>query len=186
MKIKLNSPLILGFGEDLPGVLPMRLTVACVNPYTEHADSALALLEVLSQHIPQTDLYALCPDLTEPVKQPDADWVIAQYDEEIARLQAELDAAQPKDRQQAEQILKDWQADYDRYLNGGIWLIPRDKLDWYRARGDRVTVAGPTWFQNVGQEATELMRQYDAGLIDARAFLAALDRKARMMALEQG
>lgn len=181
-----GTPLILGFGEDLPGVLPLRLTVACVNPYTEHADSALALLEALSEHVPQNCLYALCPDLTEPVRQPDADSVIAQYDEEIARLQAELDAAQPKDRQQAEQTLKDWQADYDRYLNGGIWLIPRDKLDWYRARGDRVTAAVSTWFQNVGQEASELMRQYDAGLIDARAFLAAVDRKARMMALEQG
>lgn len=181
-----GTPLTLGFGEDLPGVLPLRLKVACVNPYTRHPEAALALLETLSRHIPQTDLYALCPDLNEPVEQPNADETVAWFEKEIARFQAELDAAQPKDRQQAEQTLNAWQADYERFLNGGIWLIPRDKLEWYRAHGDRVMVAGPTWFQNMGQEASELMRQYDAGRIDAKEFLSAVDRKARMMALEQG
>ena len=72
-------------------------------------------------------------------------------------------------------------------MERGIWLIPEDKLSWYRAHDDCVIARSPSWFEQDGTgEAGELLRQYDAGLISTREFLAAVDQKARMQALEQG
>ena len=182
-----GTPLLLGFGDDLPGVMALNLKVALISPYTRHPEAALALLELIAEKLDPTLVYSLCPDLTEPLQRPDRDEIISRIEEEIARLQAELETAEPRDRQELEVTLAQWQQDLDHFMESGIWLIPEDRLGWYRAHDDRVIARSPTWFERDGTgESGELMRQYDAGLISTREFLAAVDQKARMLEMEGG
>lgn len=182
-----GTPLLLGFGDDLPGAMALDLKVALISPYTRHPEAATALLELIAKKLDPTLVYSLCPDLTEPLQRPNKDEIIRSNEEEIARLRAELETAEPRDRQMLEETLAQWQQSLDDFMERGIWLIPEDKLSWYRAHDDRVIARSPSWFEQDGTgEAGELLRQYDAGLISTREFLAAVDQKARMQALEQG
>jgi len=179
------TPVLLGFGDSLPGVLPLNVQAAFVNPYSAHADEAVAFLEALSDRLPTETMYLLCPDLNEPVRRPEADGEIAEYEKRIADLQARLESAEPIDRQVLEQELAWNQASLEEYRERGSWLIPEGKLAWYRANGDRVTVSVPSWFDkdNTG-EAGDLVRRYEAGELSVADFLHAVNQKARMLALE--
>ncbi|MDO4865127.1 MAG: hypothetical protein Q4C10_01115 [Clostridia bacterium] len=182
-----GTPLLLGFGDDLPGTMALNLKVALISPYTRHPEAATELLELIADKLDPTVVYSLCPDMTEPLQRPDKDEIIGINEEEIARLQAELETAEPRDRQMLEETLAQWQQDLDAFMESGIWLIPEKKLNWYRAHDDRVIAQSPTWFERDGTgEAGELLRQYDAGLISTREFLASVDQKSRMQALEEG
>lgn len=180
-----GTPLLLGFGDDLPGAMPLNMTAAFVNPYTAHAEAALDLMEALLVHLPAETEYALCPDLTEPVIRDGYAQVTAAYDERIAQTRAQIAAAAEVDRRALEEALAALERDREEFEQTGKWLIPPEKLEWYRAHGDRVCVAAPSWFdKDTSGEAWQLMDQYTAGLIPAREFLDAVNRKARMMALE--
>lgn len=175
----------LGFGDDLPGALALRGTAAFVNPYARHPEAAKALVEALARELPETLPYTMCPDLTEPLRSPHAEEIIAYYEEAVANRREELAAAEPKDVQEARLTLEAWEEEYEEYLRDGVWIIGRAQIDWFRAHDDHVTVARPGWFDRDDTgEAYALREQYDAGLLSAREFLAAVNRKARMMELE--
>lgn len=179
-----GTPLLLGFGDDLPGTMPLNLIAAFVNPYSAHPEAALDLVETLLESLPVETQYMLCPDLNEPLVRPDYEQGLARYDGMIEQLRAQLEAAEPKDRQALEEELAVLEGAREN-SEADRWLIPPEKLAWYRAHGDRVTAAAPDWFgRDTSGEAWQLLEQYDAGLIPAREFLAAVNRRARMMALE--
>ena len=182
-----GTPLLLGFGEDLPGAMALNVCAAFINPYTAHPEAALDLMETLLKHLPEPTRYALCPDLTEPLLRPEAEQALEDYRREIDRLRSALEGAEPSDRQLLEAELAQEERLLESYEARWKWLVAPGQLQWYRANGSRLTALAPDWFdQDSSGEAYELMRQYDADLIDARQFLAAVSQKARMMALEAG
>ena len=179
-----GTPLPLGFGDDAPP-LALKLTVAVVNPWSPRADEAVALLETLAGHIPETTLYALCPDLNAPVRRPDAEERAAMYRQYIDELSEALENGDAEDREALEGELERERRQLADFQEVGVYLISQARIDWYRAHDDIVSVALPTWFQLDGSgEANDLMNQHDAGLISAREFLEAVSRKARMQAME--
>ena len=65
-----------------------------------------------------------------------------------------------------------------------IWVNADGRI-WYRSHDDHVIIASPGWFERDGTgEAWELMKQYASGQLTVREFLASVNQKARMMALE--
>ena len=181
------APMPLGYGEDLPGVLPLRMSVAFVNPYSAHAAEAIAFLEDLAGSLPAEVMYMLCADLNEPVRSPDAERVMAEYQKYIDQAKADLENMEPSQRQASEEDIRNMEESYDSYLKYDSWLIPEDQLTWYRANSDRMVVAAPSWFQkDTSGEAWQLMQQFFDGQMSAREFLNAVNQRARMMAMEEG
>ena len=180
-----GTPLLLDFGDDLPGAMAFEATAAFVNPYTAHPDAALDLMEALLERLPVETQYALCSDLAEPLLKPEYERVKARQEKALSELRAHLEAAEEKDRQALEEELADLERERDDYERSGKWLIAPERLEWYRAYGDRACVQAPGWFErDASGEAGQLLSQYTDGLIPARQFLAAVAQKARMMALE--
>ncbi len=180
-----GTPLLLGFGDDLPGVMPVGMAVAFVNPFSSRAEAATAFLETLAEKLPEQTLYDLCPDLNEPLRDPSADETLAQLQREIDQTQAALDAADPADRQPLEEALENQKQSKASYEAEGAWLVSADALSKYRANADRLYVIRPTWFDRDGTgEAFDLLSQYESGAITLEKFLTEVDRKARMQALE--
>ncbi len=180
-----GTPLLLGFGDDLPGAMAFSATAAFVNPYSAHPDAALDLMELLLKRLPMETQYLLCPDLTEPLLQPNYEEVKAYHEQMLADLRARLEAAEAKDVQALEEEIAVMEQDLEEYERTGKWLIAPEKLEWYRAHGEQVCIQAPSWFEkDTSGEAWQLLGQYSDGLIPARQFLAAVAQKARMMALE--
>ena len=178
-----GAPIALGFGGDLPGVYTLQLSCAFVNPYSERADAAVAFLEALAGDLPAGVEYALCPDLNEPLKRDDWERIEAQFQQSVANVEAELENARPAEKQALEETLEGMKREYDASLERTLWVIPEGRLERYRAIGDRLAVALPSWFDGNG-EAWELMKQYMARMISAGEFLQAVNQKARMMEME--
>lgn len=180
-----GTPLVLGFGDDRPGAIALSMCAAFVNPYSVHSEAAVELMEMFAESRGQTLLYALCPDLTEPLRRPEESETIAYYEKQIQKLRADLDAAEPADRQMLEADLQAWLDDYAQYRESGVWLITPQRLEWYRSHDNHVIIASPTWFEKDGTgEAWELMKQYASRQLTVREFISAVNQKARMMALE--
>ena len=98
---------------------------------------------------------------------------------------ADAGTAEARNVQALEEELATLERDLEDYEANNKWLISPGKLAWVRAHGDRACVKAPGWFEkDTSGEAWQLSEQYDAGLIPARAFLADVSQKARMMALE--
>ena len=182
-----SQPLALGFGDDLPGVLAVRLSAAFINPYSKHGEQAVAFLETLADRLPDEVLYALCPDLNEPVRNPGAEKEAAWFETQLEQWKKLLDEAAPEDRQMLQEQLDSLTGDYEDYLQNRSWLISAEQLAWYRANAESMVVATPSWFERDSSgEAYQLMQQYDDGQLSVREFLAAVNKKARMMAMEAG
>lgn len=180
-----GTPLLLGFGDDLPGVMPVGMTVAFVNPFSPRAEAATAFLETLAARLPEQTLYGLCPDLNEPLRDPNADETLDELQQAIDQTQAQLDAAEPVNRPLLEEALENQKQNKASYEAEGAWLISADTLTRYRANADRIYVERPTWFDSDGTgEAYDLLSQYEAGAITLEKFLTEVDRKARMQAME--
>jgi hypothetical protein len=180
-----GTPLLLGFGDDLPGVMPVNMTVAFVNPFSPRAEAATVFLETLAARLPDQTLYGLCPDLNEPLRDPNADETLVQLQQAIDQTQAQLDAAEPVDRPLLEEALENQKQNKASYEAEGAWLISADALSKYRANAGRMYVVRPTWFDSDGTgEAYDLLNQYEAGAITLEKFLTEVHRKARMQALE--
>lgn len=180
-------PVPLGFGDDLPGVLSLNVTVAFVNPYSNRQAEAMAFLEAMAAKLPDELLYALCPDLNEPVRQPEADRMLADYQKWIDEWTRDVESAEPSMRQQMQDTLEGIKREAEEYAQRGCWLISQERLDWYRANADKLNIAAPSWFQkDTSGESWQLLEQYNAGQLSTREFLAAVNKKARMMAMEEG
>ncbi len=180
-----GTPLLLGFGDDLPGAMAFDATAAFVNPYTAHPEAALDLMELLLERLPVEIQYTLCPDMTEPLLRPNHEAVKTRQEEMLAEFRAQLEAAEAKDVQALEEEIAAMEREQEEYERAGKWLISPERLEWYRAHGDRVCVQAPGWFEkDATGEAWQLLSQYTDGLIHAREFLSAVAQKARMMALE--
>ena len=144
-------------------------------------------MEAILENLPPQTECALCPDRNEPLLRPGAEAVKAGHERALVDLRARLDAAGEKDRQALEEELSTLESEMEDYERIGQWLVSPEKLEWYRAQGDRVRVAAPSWFEkDASGEAGQLLEQYTDGLISARDFLDAVNRKARMMAREAG
>ena len=180
-----GTPIALGFGGDLPGVFSLSLSCAFVNPYSPRAEAAVTFLASLADALPAEVEYALCPDLNEPVKRDDWEKRVAEWEESVANWEAKVESATAAEKQEAEEILDTVRREYDSFMRLEIWLVPEGRLQRYRALGDRLTVALPTWFEQDG-EAWELMEQYRSRVLSARDFLREVNGKARMMELERG
>ncbi len=178
-------PVPLGFGDALPATMPFDMYAAFVNPYSAHPEAAAALVEAMLDALDPRVAYVLRPDLTEPVTEPDWEQKLDLYRQEIERQRALVDTAAPEDRQALENDMRYMEGELEDYEARGRWLVSPEQLKRFRARGDIARPAVSDWFRkDTSGEAWELLKQYDAGLLSAREFLAAVNRKARMMALE--
>ncbi len=180
-----STCLALDIGRSLKGVFGLEVQVAFVNPFSAHKEEAVAFIELLADRLPDRIAYMMFPDLSEPVRWDGAEAEMERQQASIDQAKAELEAADPQNRQALEDALADMEKEYQNYVDSESWMITEDGLAWYRENADRVAIAVPSWFdQDTSGEAWDLLNQYRNGLMSAREFLSSVNRKARMMAME--
>lgn len=179
-----STPVLMSMDAGTEPVFAVRLSVAFVNPFSEHVDEAIAFLEMLADCVDESVWYNFDPDLNEPIANRYGEENLKNAQEYLANAQKRYDEAADADKQMLEEDLKSaqrWveQAEEDR------WQVSQAKIDWYRAAAEHLAVAQGNWlYQDSSGEASELMQQYLNHQIDAGKFLEGVDKKVRMMQME--
>ena len=178
------QPLPLGF--DGTPQLSAQMTVAFVNPFSQHREEAIAFLEAVAREMEPLLKIQLCPEENEPVKNPSYDTMLAAYDQMIADAQAQLDAAETEAEKQAyAAILAEYEKVRADFLRYGAWQASEESIARYRAFTPQIIV-----IRNLGMGGDnasafyELQNQFTQGLITADEFIEGVDGKLQMMMLE--
>ena len=179
-----SNPLPLGF--DGSRQLSAQMTVAFVNPFSQHREEAVAFLEAVAREMEPLLKIQLCPEENEPVKNPSYDTMLAAYDQMIADAQAQLDAAETEAEKQAYAvILAEYEKMREDFLRYGAWQASEESIARYRAFAPQIIV-----IRNLGMGGDnasafyELQNQFTQGLITADEFIEGVDGKLQMMMLE--
>ena len=178
------QPLPLGF--DGSRQLSAQMTVAFVNPFSQHREEAIAFLEAVVREMKPVLKIQLCPEENEPVRNPNYDTTLAAYDQMIADAQAQLDAAETEAEKQAyAAILAEYEKVRADFLRYGAWQASEESIARYRAFTPQIIV-----IRNLGMGGDnasafyELQNQFTQGLITADEFIEGVDGKLQMMMLE--
>ena len=178
------QPLPLGFDGDRQ--LSAQMTVAFVNPFSEHREEAVAFLEAVAREMEPLLKIQHCPEENEPVKNPDYETTLAAYDQSIADAQAQLDAAETDAEKQAyAAILAEYEKAREQFFRYDAWQASEESIARYRAFAPQIIV-----IRNLGMGGDnssafyELQNQFTQGLITADEFIEGVDGKLQMMMLE--
>ena len=178
------TPLLLSIEPDAQPQLPLELSVAFVNPFSEHVELAQQFLKEVLDKMEDRVRYNVSDELDEPVRSQYYAQNLEYYEKELASLQAELERAEEVDRPVIEQNLKDMEAAREN-MEKYSWDISRESIDWYRAHAQNLAVQRfSPMYSDAGGEIQELVTQYIEGRLDTAAFLKGVDQKVRMMTLE--
>ena len=180
-----NEPALLSVIPGEPGDLPLRLSVAFINPFSEHVDIAQEFLAVLMENMSNRTLYNLSDKLNEPIRDRYSEQSLAEWQKNLEEQQAALEEADPVDKPAIEEYIADIEQtliDIDRYG----WDIPARDIEWYRAHEDALIVERFDFLSAADDdgELSDLAEQFMAGKVSPADFLKEVDRKVRMRALE--
>ena len=172
-------PLYLSLSDALPRRIALRSSVAIINPYSEHIELATRFLETLAEADTQRSRAMLRPDLNEAVRSADYERYTAEYDEKIARLEAELKTAADDVKDVIEQDL-DNARELRARMENWYWTVSRESLEYYRAND-----AGMTFDMQRRYSSYDAIRQYCEGQMSMDEFIAELQRTLEMRRMEE-
>lgn len=183
-----RSVLPLTFAEGDPLKYHATMSVYVVNPYSQHQETALRFIECAAQVQSNPYVaYAIHPQLTEPVEDPDHEWRVARFRESKEEAEAALEAGDIADRPELEEALA--RAAYQLELvEQNRWLISEADMAEYRAISDRLDFHTQSFYSGSHNNAQtlihELCARYCAGNTSLDLFLSEMTNRMAMMALE--
>ena len=163
---------------DAPTSLYYIAAVAIINPYSNNIDAAVDLMHYLTTYESETT-YLWDASLNQPVIRPDYDEKVAQYQDEIARLEAkENRTTQDED-------------DLDRarsnlaYIAEHPYSVSPEDIAHYQELVQYAYIPGdsPVTFDDV---LKTLMQRYLNGAFDAEGFARACQEHVNTVYLEMG
>ncbi len=179
-----SRALPLSVSEDVPGMMPMDLTVAFINPFSQNVELAQEFLAEVLKNLDTNTRYSISDEYNEPVRNRYYEQNIKSYQDSIAQLEKQLEEAEEVDKPVIEENLRQMQGYLEDYENES-WDVKAEDIEWYRGMSDRLAVQQYNYmYSGDGSEIYDLTQQYVENKIDARTFLKEVDKKVRMMILE--
>ena len=179
-----RDPVLLSLVPGEAGCLPLQMSVAFINPFSENVELAEEFLAELMRNTDMRTAYNLSDALNEPVRSRYAEESIAESEKMLAELQAQLDTADPVDKLSIEDSIADFEQQIEDMERYG-WDISAKEIEWYRAHEDAITVERFNFlYASDDDELSDLAQQFMAGKIGSADFLKEVDRKVRMRAQE--
>ena len=182
------QPLVLSLEEGEEPILPVRLIVAFVNPYSAHAEAAAEYLALAMKNIRTNTRYALFADQKEPVRDP-------YYEENQKNLRQWLEEAKAQlEKDEENRTL--WEENIRMYEENiadnekNSWMLSPDAIASYEERAPRLKVltydfaSALTSSENGGGDYYSMVWGYAQQQVSAQELLSGIDKKVQMMRLE--
>ena len=135
------EPMPLVLQEGTEGAIDAEMTVVILNPYSANKEAAIGFLETLLDYVPATVQASVCADWEGGVKMDGADENLQSDEDQIAMIQAELDAATDEDEiAQYQTLLDDAVASKEWLMARFYWEVSPELLAEYQARAGSIHI----------------------------------------------
>lgn len=179
-----QHPVVMSLTPNTPKMLVASATVAFINPFSQNRALALEFIEKLVDNLPYEVNYTMYSDLTDPVVNKYYQENIDSMQESIDALRKQYENAEAIDKQDIQEQLLRAESDLENYENYRYSLSEKD-VAWIHQYADALMLQANNWLYRDGSgEASQLVRQYSEGTIDARKLMDEIGHKLRMMMME--
>ena len=167
----------------------MDMSILIVNPRTAHMDqAALYLTEYVKQYDAARENVMLFPDENDPVPNPYYEITKLSYEENIKELDARLEKADESEKAALREERKRIEG-YLEEVEKERMSVTAEMLASYREKmAPYINVTRQTpltdWGSETGGELRTQIDQYNSGAIDMDTFIREVDKRVRMMMLE--
>lgn len=179
-----QMPMLLAVSGDYEPMLPLDMSVAFINPFSQNAELAMEFLAEIYTNLDDQTIYNLSDAFNEPKRSRGYEDFVKDMNENIAEMEKQLETAEAVDVPMLEENIANMKQNLeenDRYW----WEISPESIEWYRANGEYIAVERYNYLYGDGSyELWELNNQFLNGATDLDSYLKDIDRKATMMAME--
>lgn len=175
-------PLLLSTGAQNPRLLPVDLTVAFVNPYSQQSSAAIALLESLRECTDIAVQMQFCPGMNEPVPDENTPGQLAAAQQEVAEWEALIaETTDEADLVTLEGLLASAQETV-AWLEGRSWVVSAESIAQYRTLAENLWVK--PWSPLEDGAMYDILDEYLHGVIPGDVFVARLNSTIAMAVAE--
>lgn len=183
------EPLVLAMDEGMEPGLPLNVSVLIINPKTKRMDQAVKyLVNYLKNLEPESGNIVLFPDHNDPVERKN-------YEQDLQSLQNELDkqkqllaaADDSKKAELTEEVTR--LEEYLTEMQNNRYSVTAEQIQNYRQNiapylqinKQSVLYSADSAAQG---ELSKLLQQFMSGSMDTETFIREMDKRVRMMQLE--
>lgn len=182
------DPLVLSLTADTQPVLGANLSVLVINPRTQRMDDAVKYLCNYLDNLDDSAAIVLHPDDNQPRVAKGYEKSLQALNDEIAKQQALLDAAEDSQKAALRDKLEQLSAQLSD-LTAHQYSVTAEQIERFRTQvSPLLTVCQQSVLYSADQDAqkelSSLMLQYLSGAVTQQQLLKELDQRTRMMELE--
>ena len=126
-----NTPLALALEEGDEPIIPVQMSAAFINPYSEHPEEAKEFFGLILKHLDVGMQYAVFTDKTEPVESSYADENRKYHEETMEHLQKHLEKAEGEEKAEIEESIRQEEQNWEEQQRW-LWMISPDTIEWYQ------------------------------------------------------
>ena len=179
------KPLLLAMEEGAAPIVDCSIEVAFVNPFSQNKELAIKYLELAVAQMDKNFLTTACPDQNEPIPNQYYEENIKYYDDQLETMRAELEKADEADKEMWQQQIDEMQGYRDEYEKNNAYDATAESIEAYRQYAQYFYVRRQLGLDgDVQNEYYTQLEQYLAGNVDAATMLKEIDKKLKMMLME--
>lgn len=179
---QLETSVVLAIAEGEKPNVGLNITLAFVNPFSEHREGAIEYLENVVGCVDTETRMALDPTRNDPVENKYYEENMKGITESIADIEKTIEETEDEEQREALSQnladMKEWQEEYEQT---GRYEISEEAIASYRAFGESFAVEKSTVW---GTGAYEQVQQYLDGVMTAKQLAAELEKTLQMKRLE--
>ena len=187
-------PMKFAFAEDEDPILPVEVTVAFVNPYSEHPQEAVEFLALALKNLDQYLQYTVFADKTEPVPSPYFEQNKKSWTEYLDTLNKRLETAEGENRTEIEESIREIEeimADEESYA----WNISPVQIEQYQKNVPALRIMDYSFINDMSASEEErdesgadpyydMLYGEDSMKLSADEVLNRIDKRIQMIRLE--
>lgn len=178
-------PLQLRLDDQTAPVIQTNLSILFVNPYSEHMNSAMELLEYISLHMDNALMTALMPDLNDPIENSYYATSVAYALEQVRLAEITLNELSDNERTEGAEVLK-LANDNLFAIESNRWAMTTEEIHWYHENITPYYTCMTTDFSSISgsNQISNLRQRFIDGQLNADGFIREIESVVNMMQLE--
>ena len=177
----------LSFEEGEEPIVSADISLAILNPYSEHQEEAILYLTLLLKNMSLTDQYAIFTDKTEAIPYAYYTDIHQSYEESVKTIRENIQNSEGEEKAQWEEILREQEEQMENMEEWG-WQISPKGIDNYKVISPLMKAPAHSFMEDImgsvdGQDVDTFYEQLNKEK-DVEKMLDMIDSKLQMVRME--